>query len=121
MGQCKFRLSSANFHIIEEHFEMLPHPVIIVIMVMLILAIVSAIMSPKWFPCVARMLYTSRHTRWLCSPQFGYLLPFTIVAFIFPIAGLFSSNIWTVWLFLLFGWGIAAILLYTGYLLDRWR
>jgi hypothetical protein len=26
-----------------------------------------------------------------------------------------------VWLFLLFGWGIAAILLYTGYLLDRWR
>lgn len=114
-------IGSANFHIIEDHFEMLPHSVIIVIMVMLLFAIAAAIMSPKWFPRVARMLSTSSRTHWLCSPQFGYLLPFTIVAFIFPIAGLFSSNIWTVWLFLLFGWGIAAILLYTGYLLDRWR
>lgn len=114
------RLGYATFAIVEEQFGLLSAPGIILAAVLGIGAVILALMAPLWFPALSAKFEVNKSWRWLASPQFGRLLPFAIACFLFPCCGFFSSSIFTFWLFLLFGWGFGAILLYTGVVMDKW-
>lgn len=109
-----------NFKIIEEQFSYLSTAGIIIAAALGVLALLAALISPLWFSTVSKILAKHRYTHWLSSSQFGRLLPFACAFLLFPISGLFSTSRLTFWLFLLFGWGAAAIILYCGELFDEW-
>jgi hypothetical protein len=115
----KLFLGAASFRIIEEHFSYLSHTGRVVAIVLGLLALAAALTAPLWFARLSKPLASNKYTRWMSTPQFGYIIPFAAALLLFPVCGLFSSSIMTFWLFLLFGWGGAAILLYTGQVFNE--
>ncbi|MBD5358480.1 MAG: hypothetical protein HDR88_16090 [Bacteroides sp.] len=109
----------ATFDIVEEHFGYLSPVGIIIAASLGSVALILALLAPLWFPGLSKRLLTHTHTRWIASSQFGWILPFACAFLLLPISGLFSTSNFTFWLFLLFGWGFSAILLYFGSLIDK--
>lgn len=109
----------ATFDIVEEHFGYLSPAGIIIAASLGCIALMFAILAPLWFPSLSKIFSMHRHTRWLTSPHFGWILPFAGAFFLFPISALLSTSKFTFWIFLLFGWGFCAILLYFGRLIDK--
>lgn len=107
--------------IVEEQFSYMSQAGIIIAVALGAVAVIAAFAAPIWFPRLSVILSSRKSTRWLASPQFGRILPFACAFMLFPISGFFSTSNLTFWLFLLFGWGAAAILLYVGKLVDDWR
>ncbi len=111
-------LGVASLKIVEEQFGMLSEGGIILAISLAAFALLGAFLAPFWFPRLSAWLSKNDRTRWLSSSQYGRLLPFVVGCLLFPLCGLFSSNAFSFWIFLLFGWGAAAILLYCGAVVD---
>ncbi len=110
----------ASFEVVEEQFGNLSAAGVILAVGLFVVALAFAFAAPLWFPRLSHAFKSRKYLRRLASPQFGRILPVSIAFLLFPISGFFSANSLTFWIFLLFGWGFSALLLYYGTLIDSW-
>lgn len=87
---------------------------VVLLSVVALIALIASVTSGRWFPKLVWKAHARRQPdiERVAVPRIGFYYPLILFFVIFPVFALFADAPGAWWIFMLFGWGMAAVIMY---------